>query len=169
MRVPPTDPGWKQALLDGHALTEGQPYDFSGTVRAGGTHICARTDGGWGGFEAPGCLVDEHKVMGYSARFIQQHPHVQSYLPLFIVVDERVSREDLRVRRGVSFSCNDTYHTGNCFAPSTFGCELGDEICMYVTHPARLTRDPHTPNYHRAFPMQVGYHPRCLLRYAWRS
>eukprot|EP00903_Cladosiphon_okamuranus_P013966 g12987.t1 len=38
VRVPPTDPGfqWKQALLDGHALTKGQAYDFSGTVRAGG-------------------------------------------------------------------------------------------------------------------------------------
>eukprot|EP00752_Nemacystus_decipiens_P006586 g5928.t1 len=38
VRVPQTDPGfqWKQALLDGHALTERQAYDFSGTVRAGG-------------------------------------------------------------------------------------------------------------------------------------
>ena len=41
VRVPPTDPGfqWKQALLDGHALTEGQAYDFSGTVRAGGVFV----------------------------------------------------------------------------------------------------------------------------------
>ncbi|CAN0369470.1 unnamed protein product, partial [Ectocarpus sp. 13 AM-2016] len=38
VRVPPTDPGfpWKQALLDEHALTTTQAYDFSGTVRAGG-------------------------------------------------------------------------------------------------------------------------------------